>query len=99
MSAINYLHPQKPASQTILFVSVVPAVHDETQFRMQVFGFIRKEFGRTASSSAASKGNGDGVPPAGGGSEAGSEGADLSQKREIVLDELPCLMELNKVSA
>ncbi|CAM9825388.1 unnamed protein product [Ectocarpus sp. 13 AM-2016] len=81
----------------------------EDAFRSQVFGFIRQEIARAATAAAPSSGNssskprqakhGDGSHPRthGGGEEGDKE--LLSQKRDVVLEKLPQLMELDKAEA
>lgn len=64
--------------------------------RMQVFGFIRQEVGRAAAPAggvSAEEGSGDDTA----GVTDSAATAELSEKRKIVLAELPRLMELNKV--
>ncbi|CAN0540196.1 unnamed protein product, partial [Ectocarpus sp. 12 AP-2014] len=81
----------------------------EDAFRSQVFGFIRQEIARAATAAAPSPGNssskprqakhGDGSHP---GTHGGGEEEDkelLSQKRDVVLEKLPQLMELDKAEA
>ncbi|CAN0191491.1 unnamed protein product, partial [Ectocarpus sp. 12 AP-2014] len=81
----------------------------EDAFRSQVFGFIRQEIARAATAAAPSSGNasskprqakhGDGSPP--GTHWGGGEGEAelLSEKRDVVLEKLPQLMELDKAEA
>lgn len=70
--------------------------------RSQVFGFIRQEVGRAASNAAklTPARDGEGGKAGGVGVEEGSGDAaakELSGKRNVVLAELPRLMELDKV--
>ena len=74
--------------------------------RMQVFVFIRQEVARSTSTTPSTKtrtspsqGGSPSVRGGGGDKEEPADGAEaeLLEKREVVLSELPRLMELNKV--
>lgn len=74
--------------------------------RMQVFAFIRQEVARSTSATppkSRTSPSQDGSPSVPGGEspkedQADGAGAELLEKREVILSELPRLMELNKVS-
>lgn len=90
-------------SYLLSFLASMPQIR-----RSQVFGFIRQEFARATAMTGSTKPppqnegsscSPEGVPGSGDGSENGPGGAEveLLEKRNIVLAELPRLMELNKV--